>query len=89
MSQLENDCFMPEERALHIFKQIAYGLRDMHAVGLVHRDLKLLNIFMCDTSDEPRVKIGDLGLAVYLPPGASLIKRAGTIAFMAPEVMTD
>ena len=89
MSQLENDCFMPEERALHIFKQIMYGLRDMHAVGLVHRDLKFLNIFMCDTSDAPRVKIGDLGLAVYLPPGANLIKRAGTTAFMAPEVVTD
>lgn len=57
---------MNEERARHIFVQLAQGLLDMHNVGLVHRDLKLLNIFMCDATEKPRVKIGDLGLAVRL-----------------------
>ena len=44
---------------------------------------------MCDASEKPRVKIGDLGLAAYIEPGAVYIKRAGTTAFMAPEVMMD
>ena len=65
------------------------GLRDMHEQNLVHRDLKLLNIFMCDSSEMPRVKLGDLGLAVCLKPGESIIKRAGTVAFMAPEVLAE
>ena len=61
----------------------------MHVQNLVHRDLKLLNIFMCDSSEMPRVKVGDLGLAVCLKPGESIIKRAGTVAFMAPEVLAE
>lgn len=61
----------------------------MHVQNLVHRDLKLLNIFMCDSSEMPRVKVGDLGLAVCLKPGESIIKRAGTVAFMAPEVLSE
>ena len=31
--------------------------------------------------------VGDLGLAAYLKPGEYIVKRAGTSAFMAPEVM--
>jgi len=80
---------MNEARAKHIFHQLALGLRDMHEQNLVHRDLKLLNIFMCDSTEMPRVKIGDLGLTVSLEPGDTIIKRAGTAAFMAPEVLLE
>lgn len=55
----------------------------------MHRDLKLMNIFLCDDSDLPRVKIGDLGLAVQLAPGEKINKKAGTIGFMAPEVLLE
>ena len=57
-----------EDTIKHIFGQIAHGLYEMHQVGLVHRDLKLLNIFLSDNAERPRVKIGDLGLAAYLKP---------------------
>ena len=57
---------MTEECARHIFVQIARGLHDMHSIGLMHRDLKLLNIFLCDSSETPRVKLGDLGLSALL-----------------------
>ena len=60
---------MNEEQARHIFVQIAQGIRDMHKLNLVHRDLKLLNIFVCDATAKPRVKIGDLGLTALLQPG--------------------
>ena len=62
------------------------GLRDMHSQRLIHRDIKLLNIFVCDSTDMPRVKIGDLGLAVLLKPGQKLVQKVGTEGFMAPEV---
>ena len=68
---------------------MALGLKDMHELQLMHRDLKLLNIFMSDDSDMPRVKIGDLGLAVQLAPDETINKKAGTIGFMAPEVVLD
>ena len=80
---------MDEVSACHIFAQLAQGLRDMHNARLAHRDLKLLNIFMCDASDRPRVKIGDLGLSARLSEGETITKRAGTVAFMAPEVLLE
>lgn len=57
---------MNEEQAHNIFAQLVKGLHHMHSVGLVHRDLKLLNIFVNDSSDMPGVVIGDLGLCVLL-----------------------
>ena len=81
--------WMSVEQARHIFIQVAKGLQHMHHAGLFHRDLKPLNIFLCDDSEMPRVKIGDLGLSVSIQPGVEYIKRAGTTPFMAPEVMLD
>ena len=46
----------------------------MHRLGIYHRDLKLLNIFVTDTSDYPKVKIGDLGLACLLKEGEFIQK---------------
>lgn len=80
---------MTEKTAKHIFVQLAQGLRDIHRVGLVHRDLKLMNIFMNDLTSMPRVKIGDLGLACKLAEGEVIVKKAGTFAFMAPEVVLN
>jgi serine/threonine protein kinase len=31
-----------------MLSQVVVGLRDMHAVGLVHRDMKLENIFVTE-----------------------------------------
>ena len=81
--------WLSEDRIHHIFSQIAHGIHDMHKIDLTHRDLKLINIFLSDDSRKPRIKIGDLGLAASLKPGEELIKRAGTKAFMAPEIILN
>jgi meiosis-specific serine/threonine-protein kinase MEK1 len=62
LRQPETDYWLSERRSRHIVRQIAGGIRDMHSKGLVHRDLKLLNIFVCSNSDLPKVKIGDFGM---------------------------
>lgn len=60
---------LSEECVRHIFTQISMGVHDLHQAGLVHRDLKFNNIFMCDRSEMPRVMIGDLGSAAFLKTG--------------------
>ena len=61
----------------------------MHDNGIVHRDLKHLNIFLSDEGDAPKVKIGDFGLACKLGEDECIKKKAGTNGFMAPEVVQD
>ena len=82
---------MPEDAARQIFKQIACGVRDIHAKGIVHRDLKLLNflVSVLPSSDTPTVKITDFGMAVKLEKGHYVRKVAGTIGFMPPEIISN
>ena len=87
LAQKDQSCWVSEDRACHIFTQLAKGVRDMHRQGLVHRDLKLLNIFITDRSDYPKVKIGDLGLACKLEEDECTTKKCGTTAFMPPEII--
>lgn len=43
--------------------QILEGTLNLHQQGIIHRDLKLGNLFL---NDEMEVKIGDLGLAARI-----------------------
>ena len=80
---------LEEAHAFYIFSQIARGVHDIHHFNIVHRDLKHLNIFLSDTSSTPKVRIGDFGMAAHLNDDECIKKVAGTIGFMAPEVVLD
>ena len=41
---------LPESQSHTIFKQLAVGIRDIHEAGIVHRDLKHLNIYLKSSS---------------------------------------
>ena len=86
---------LPVRAAVEYALQIADGLGHAHERGFIHRDLKSGNIVI--TTDD-RVKILDFGLAqrvtarpedVTLPLEAAAARRevAGTVAYMAPEVL--
>ncbi|KAG9306940.1 hypothetical protein G9A89_004039 [Geosiphon pyriformis] len=47
---------------LEIARAIAYGLKEMHSVGMIHRDLHSGNILQYDQSESSTTAIGDLGL---------------------------
>lgn len=82
----ENGAFSAED-ALGVALQICHGLHHSHETGVVHRDLKPQNIFICDPKNgkEPVVKLIDFGVARagnrITVAGAVL----GTPEYMSPE----
>ena len=54
---------LTEPEVRYYVRQLADGLRYVHASRVVHRDLKLGNMFL---SENMTVKIGDFGLAARI-----------------------
>ncbi|MDX2092993.1 MAG: protein kinase, partial [Kofleriaceae bacterium] len=78
------------ERATQVGLQICDALVAAHALGIVHRDLKLENIMLLDEpAGRDRVKVLDFGIAKSLIDTASRSTRTGLIVgtprYMAPE----
>ncbi|XXY16089.1 serine/threonine-protein kinase [Sorangium sp. So ce216] len=71
--------------ALGLVLQALSALSLAHAAGIVHRDLKLENLFLCD---DGTLKVLDFGVAKLLHDGASLTAPdavVGTPRTMSPE----
>ncbi|EFN89665.1 Serine/threonine-protein kinase polo [Harpegnathos saltator] len=67
-------------------KQILDGVFYLHQNRIIHRDLKLGNLFL---NDDLQVKIGDFGLATRLEHDGERKKTVcGTPNYIAPEVLT-
>ena len=68
--------------------EIAYGIQDLHKKGIVHRDIKLANILMSDSTPLARASIADFGCATKLQsPTDTLTWRIGTKGYTAPEIL--
>ncbi|CRK86209.1 CLUMA_CG000064, isoform A [Clunio marinus] len=57
---IDGNLYLEKERLWKLFREIVEGLAHIHQQGMIHRDLKPVNIFL-DSKDH--VKIGDFGLA--------------------------
>jgi Tol biopolymer transport system component len=86
---------LPVRKAIDYSVQIAHGLAAAHEKGIVHRDLKLENLFV---TKDGRVKILDFGLAKLMQnqpdPGGTaptMVQNTdpgmvmGTAGYMSPE----
>jgi len=63
--------------------QIACGLADIHAHGILHRDIKPQNIKL---DEEGIIKILDLGISSVLAVDVETVNARGTITYLAPEM---
>lgn len=83
---------MDPARAVRIARQICKSVGEAHEMGLVHRDLKPGNIFLCDFFGEKDfVKVLDFGIAKFMEeqPGQESLTQTGFICgtplYIAPE----
>ena len=96
LSSLIRNLGLAPETAMRYAVQIADALQHAHERGVVHRDLKSANVMV---TAEGRVKVLDFGLALSLKKQqlddatrsvvdlGSGSELAGTLAYMAPEIL--
>src|SRR5215471_8823804 len=84
---------LPAERAIHVMVQACHSLAEAHQGGLIHRDVKPANIYVCRYGlDWDFVKLLDFGLVktTGVPDDRRQLTLAGVIAgtpqYMPPEI---
>ncbi|UYV69682.1 CDK5 [Cordylochernes scorpioides] len=70
------------EETRHIWWQIATGIKHLHDLGIIHRDVKPENILISSNGD---CKLADFGFARELYNDKLLETVFGTVAYNAPE----
>ena len=58
-----------------------------HSYGIVHRDIKLENILMTNSTDSGEPKLMDFGLSKMIGPNEFCNEPFGTIGYAAPEIL--
>ena len=83
---------MEPRRAIDIVTQVLAGLAAAHEAGVLHRDMKPENVFLCDNRGRSDfVKIMDFGISKFISAHDSNVrltgtgKVVGTPLYMAPE----
>jgi serine/threonine-protein kinase len=81
----------PLARTVNILRQVCRSLADAHNHGMIHRDIKPTNIFLCRLGNEyDFAKVLDFGLVKVLNENESKMTvegaTTGTPAYMAPEL---
>ena len=88
---------MPAGRVIHVLDQIAGALAEAHGIGLIHRDIKPVNVMLTRLGGVPDlVKVLDFGLVKHVEGAAGALpavthagSMAGTPQYMAPEAITS
>ena len=75
--------FMESEEILKLGKDMCSALEVCEKKKIIHRDIKIDNIFLSENGD---YKLGDFGIARQLEATQGEMSKKGTVLYMAPEV---
>uniref|UniRef100_A0A8C1RK17 Serine/threonine-protein kinase PLK n=1 Tax=Cyprinus carpio TaxID=7962 RepID=A0A8C1RK17_CYPCA len=76
---------LTEPEVRYYLRQIVSGLKYLHEQEILHRDLKLGNLFINESME---LKVGDFGLAAKLEPVENRRRTiCGTPNYLSPEVL--
>lgn len=76
---------MSQEVVRFYVAELALGLDYLHRLQIVHRDLKPDNVLL---DEKGHAHLTDFNIAVHFSPRRPLTSIAGSMAYMAPEVLT-
>ncbi|KAG0045949.1 hypothetical protein BGZ83_008840 [Gryganskiella cystojenkinii] len=75
---------MREDVVRFYIAELALALDALHARRIIHRDLKPDNVLL---DEHGHAHLTDFNIAVYYHPSKPLVSIAGSMAYMAPEVL--
>ena len=75
--------FLNSEDIIKLGKDMCSALEVCEKKRIIHRDIKIDNIFVSETGD---YKLGDFGIARQLEATQGEMSKKGTLMYMAPEV---
>ncbi|KAF9109422.1 hypothetical protein BGX27_007644 [Mortierella sp. AM989] len=75
---------MKEDVVRFYVAELALALNALHSRRVIHRDLKPDNILL---DEHGHAHLTDFNIAVYFNPNKPLLSIAGSMAYMAPEVL--
>src|SRR5579859_2868324 len=84
--------FLPPEEAVDVLMQVADAMQEAHDVGVIHRDLKPGNLFVCRAAGRRVMKILDFGIARADLGSARVTQgrsQVGTPCYASPEQLYD
>eukprot|EP00010_Vexillifera_abyssalis_P005091 CAMPEP_0201550916 /NCGR_PEP_ID=MMETSP0173_2-20130828/7192_1 /ASSEMBLY_ACC=CAM_ASM_000268 /TAXON_ID=218659 /ORGANISM="Vexillifera sp., Strain DIVA3 564/2" /LENGTH=401 /DNA_ID=CAMNT_0047961033 /DNA_START=327 /DNA_END=1532 /DNA_ORIENTATION=+ len=84
---LDGKARVSETTARPFFRQLVDAFQYVHRAGVVHRDVKLENIFLDQTHQ--RVIIGDFGFATFWSVHRKLSENCGTLYYLPPELVLE
>ena len=85
---------MAPARAIPLFVKALEALGEAHESGIVHKDLKPSNLFLCDPETrKEELRILDFGIAAIVEGNSQRLtstgQRFGTPSYFAPEYITN
>lgn len=84
---IEKEKIIKEKIVKKIIKQLIMILNYLHKNRIIHRDLKLQNILIEDSTDDNfSIKLIDFGISTEIK-GYNLTESIGTVLYVAPEVI--
>ncbi|OMJ71631.1 hypothetical protein SteCoe_30097 [Stentor coeruleus] len=82
---IKNSIKLRESYIWSIFTQVTKGLKTLHDLGVLHRDLKSANVFL---NRDGTIKLGDMNVSKVAKDGF-LKTQTGTPYYASPEVWKD